>query len=181
MCERGTPRAPGMSKMQQNTETEKQQSTTGCFFSSFTQQSGALKLCYQIPSKCTCIQTTRFGQQQRTTVYIYYTKCLLLGLFDNIDLARVWQTAEIPSRPGNQTLLSRHRHPGRHRCGADTRKSLAPFFFFSIFSGKDSRLMLHSRALCKLEKNRSFTGFSILTYTVKTSFTIRTSLLLKMF
>lgn len=27
------------------------------------------------------------------------------GLFDNINLARVWQTAEIPSRPGNQTLL----------------------------------------------------------------------------
>lgn len=113
----------------------------------------------------------------------------LLGLFDNIDLARVWQTAEIPSPPGNQTLLSRHRHPGRHRCGADHMVPTLEnhLHVYSIFSGKDSRLrlgfMLHPRALCKLEKNRSFTGFSFffLTYTVKTSFTTRTSLLFKMF
>lgn len=155
MCERGTPRAPGMSKMQQNTETEKQQSATGRFFSSITQQSGGLKLRYQIPSKCTCIQTTRFGQQQRTTVDIYHTKCVCwVYLIKSI------------SRESGKLQTSRHVLATRRCCHAiDTPESIVVvptlenhLHVSSIFSGKDSRLrlgfMLHPRALCKLEKKQ---------------------------
>lgn len=121
------------------------------------QQYCTVKLRYQIPSKlsttCSCIQTTRFGQQQRTTVYIYYTKCVCW----------VYLITSI-SRESGKLQKSRHVLATRRCCHAIEAPEgivVVPtlenhLHVYSIFSGIDSRLrlgfMLHPRALCKLEK-----------------------------
>lgn len=159
MCERGPPRAPGMSKMQQNTDRKRT-----IYDRLLLQQYYTVNRHFKValPSKlsktCTCIQTTRFGEQLRTTVHISYTKCVAA-------VCVLWvYLITLISRESGKLQKFRHVLATRRCCHAiDTPEGIIVvpsledhLHVYGIFSGKDSKLrlgfMLHSRALCKLEK-----------------------------